>query len=55
MTAEVGVDGSDILGFPEVMPWLVAGRAPSGPGAAFLGANCLFILSIWAQSSHQWG
>jgi hypothetical protein len=53
MNAELEVDGSDFLGFPEVPPWLVAGRAPSGPGAAFLSANCLFFLGIWAQSSHQ--
>jgi hypothetical protein len=34
MNAELGVDGSDFLGFPKVPPRSVAGRAPSGPGAA---------------------
>ena len=53
MNAELGVDGSDFLGFLKVPPWLVAGRAPSGPGAAFLIANCLFFLGSWAQSSRQ--
>jgi hypothetical protein len=28
------MDGSDFLGFPEVPPRLLAGRAPCGPGAA---------------------
>jgi hypothetical protein len=37
MNAELGVDGSDFLDVPEVPPRL-AGRAPSGPGTAFLVA-----------------
>jgi hypothetical protein len=51
INAELGVDGNYFLGFPEVPPRLVAGRAPFGPGAAFPSANCLFSLGIWAQSS----
>jgi len=32
---------------------LSAGYVPSGRGAAFLSANCLFFLGIWVQSSHR--
>ena len=53
MDAELRVDDSDFLSFREVTSWLVAGRALTGPGAAFLSTICLFFLGIWAHSSHQ--
>jgi hypothetical protein len=53
MNIETEADGSGFVGFPEVPSWLVVGRAPFDPGAAFLSASCLFFLGIWAQSSRQ--
>lgn len=53
MNFELEADGTDFWGNPGVPRRLVAVRAPSDPGAAFLGPNRLIFLGIRAQSSCQ--